>query len=55
MSKAFLMRWLLVPQSPVSHFYVRIDFRERNTIEKKIAKPLENDVFATPQKHTKVL
>jgi hypothetical protein len=28
LSKAIWMRWLLVCQSLVSHFYVRIDFSE---------------------------
>jgi hypothetical protein len=27
---------------------------KRNSIENKIAKPSENDGFATPQKHTKI-
>jgi hypothetical protein len=28
---------------------------KRNLIEKQVAKPSENDGFATPQKHTRVL
>jgi hypothetical protein len=28
---------------------------KRNSIKKQVAKPSENDGFATPQKHTKVL
>ncbi len=27
---------------------------KRNSIEKQVAKPSENDGFATPQKHTRV-
>jgi hypothetical protein len=28
---------------------------KRNSIEKQVAKPSENDGFATPRKHTRVL
>jgi hypothetical protein len=30
-------------------------FVKRNSIEKQVAKPSENDGFATPQKHIRVL
>jgi hypothetical protein len=46
------MRWFLVGQSLVSQFMLESILVKRNSIEKQVAKPSENDGFVTPQKHT---
>jgi hypothetical protein len=41
-------------KSGESFFLLESILVKRNSIEKQVVKPLENDGFATPQKHTRV-